>query len=181
MPAIDKWPPPNDRAGHITARHESSHAVIARLLGVEVSFASIESRPQVRTRCRSDELAIDARLVLVDLAGLATERQTGPAETDIKNAMRRCRKIAMDQSGTDTMTTALEIEAAILFVQLAVRAAELVDNNRQAIDAVATVLLERGTLTGSEIDAILCNRVYVDSTPGRRNRWTPWLRQLDPI
>ena len=52
---------------------------------------------------------------------------------------------------------------------LAVRAAELVDNNRQAIDAVATVLLERGTLAGSEIDAILCNRVYVNSTPGRRN------------
>ena len=135
----------------------------------------------MKTRCRSDELAIDARLVLVDLAGLATEQQTGPAETDIKNAMRRCRKIVMERHDTDEMTAALETEAGVLFAQLAVRAAELVDNNRQAIDAVATVLLERGTLTGSEIDAILCNRVYVNSTPGRRNRWTPWLRQLDPI
>ena len=139
----------------ITARHESSHAVIARLLDVGVSLASIANRPQVRTRCRSDELAIDARLALIDLAGLATEQQTGPAETDIGNAMRRCRKIAMDRAGADRMTADLEVQSAILFAQLGVRVAALVDEHAELIDRVAGALLERGELTGDQVDAIM--------------------------
>ena len=88
----------------------------------------------------------------------------------------------MERHDTDERTAALETEAAVLFAPLAVRAAELVDNNRQAIDAVATVLLERGTLTGSEIDAILCNRVYVEFNSGAPQLMDALVRvELDPI
>ena len=140
----------------VVARHEAAHICIAHALGIQVRHATIDPRrPRVSTRCRTDELAKDERFALIDLAGVCTEQQIRPARTDVKNAMRRCRKIAMDQAGTDTMTPALEIEAAILFAQLGVRAAELVDSNREMIDRVAGALLEHGELDGDAIDHIM--------------------------
>ena len=62
--------------------------------------------------------------------------------------MRRCRKIAMDRAGADRMTADLEVQSAILFAQLGVRFAALVDEHAELIDRVAGALLERGELTG---------------------------------
>lgn len=72
--------------------------------------------------------------------------------------MRRCRKIVMARHDTDTMTAALETEATVLLAQLAVTAAELVDSNRDLIDAIAAALLEHGEPDGGAVDRIVEQR-----------------------
>jgi hypothetical protein len=139
------------------ARHEAAHAVIARLVGVEVRVATIgPDGPRISTRYHPDEIAIDARSALVDLAGVCMERESPPARADIRNASRRCGKIVRARHDADTMTAAaLETEAAILFGRFGIRAAALVDDNRALIDAVAAALIRRGELTGDQVDAII--------------------------
>ena len=95
------------------------------------------------------------RLALVDLAGLATESEIEPAMGDFQKALGRCRRMAMD-SAADTMTPVeLEIETAVRFWQLGVKASALVDEHAELIDAVASALLEHGELDGEAIDKVI--------------------------
>lgn len=59
--------------------------------------------------------------------------------------------------GADEMTPALETESATLFAQFGVKAAALVDDHADLINAIARALLDHGDgeLTGAEIDAIM--------------------------
>jgi hypothetical protein len=118
---------------------------------------SAEDGSSVGTRYpATEEAAVLERLALIDLAGVATEQEITPCEGDIKNAMAGIRKIVLARDGADPMTAVeVEVEVATLFAQLGYRAAALVDDNRDLIDSVARALLDRGELTGDQVDAIM--------------------------
>jgi hypothetical protein len=98
----------------------------------------------------------------IELTHTRKQRHDGQSSSEqfrrTGEAKRRCRKIVMARHDTDTMTAALETEAAVLLAQLAVTAAELVDSNRDLIDAIAAALLEHAEPDGGAVDRIVEQR-----------------------
>jgi len=140
----------------IIARHESSHAITARMLGIEVVKVSLDP-PLCRTRWHGSDESAAEKLALVDMADICSEKEMADASADIKSVTNRCRQMAMD-ANADMTAAEVEIETAILFWQLGVRAAGLVDDHADTIDAVAAELVKHGELDGDAIDRIMEQR-----------------------
>lgn len=145
------------------ALHESAHACIARLVGIEVMAVSIAGDdPLCRTRWRrrGAPFALEA-MIVVDFASSAGGDIEEATITDLANAKERCFQIVRMLHGTDTMSPAMILEASKIFVRLRASAADLVERNRDLIDAVAAVLLQRGSLDQITLDTVMMETAAV--------------------
>ena len=108
----------------MVALHEAGHAVVARLVGIQVVRAAAGDDAGVRTRYKpattaAEDMSINERLVLIDLAGAAAEwmRLRQVWATDERNAMGRALGIVILRRGLarDAEVTAdMRAEAAEL-------------------------------------------------------------------
>ena len=163
-------PAQRDLPGAVSA-HEAAHAVIARVLDLEVVRAAAGKDAGVLTRSRLSRMATAAevmatleRLALVDLSGPVAERRhlgdacsadelRDAASADEANALSRARGIVLERKVKSV--DALRIEAAELVEKLRARAASLVEENWPAIERVASALSGGEPLTGVAIDALI--------------------------
>jgi hypothetical protein len=153
----------------VIAHHEAGHAVIARVLGLEVDSVTIIPDPVADTAgiCFRDDamwLALYADLatrlsaieknVVVSLAGPAAESQyLGKRETvatggDLKMAKAHV-QLALELSGRD------HSEYHELFGQLSLETKILVSQYWSAIERVAHGLLDFSTLNGTDVDDLI--------------------------
>jgi hypothetical protein len=127
----------------VVAIHESAHAVIARVLGQPV----LRVAPRLTTYQASPRSARDFyRAALVTLAGPAAE----------------------DRSGAPTCSTAmhhLDAAGGGMMAPVKREAERLVRENWDAIERVAEALIERGELSGDEVDALLARVKRARSLP----------------
>jgi hypothetical protein len=139
-----------------TALHEAGHAVVARLLDLEVTRVSAGTDAGVRTRYRMTEINLQ-KVVLVDLAGQLAELRCLRErwETDERNALSRALRIVLLRRGLrdDQLTDELRAEAAELVERLRAEAETLVGDNWAAIGRVAFALADH-PLTQAEVDAL---------------------------
>ena len=90
----------------IIATHESAHATIARRLDIDVIRVSAgEDDAYVRTRSRyggsvGQKLAALERLIVVDLAGAAAERQREASCADEMNALNKAARVILLREGS---------------------------------------------------------------------------------
>jgi ATP-dependent Zn protease len=154
------------------ALHEAGHvsAGWAARPAVQILHASI-APPGVRTRWRtdvSDELAATLeKLILIDLAGGAAEREAGywpdchAISADEHNATARALTIVarrhLERGGTfgGGITGAMVAEAENLVESLRPRAEELVAANWPAVERVAQALDQHKTLDAAAIEEII--------------------------
>jgi hypothetical protein len=139
------------------ALHEAGHAVVARLLDLEVTKVSAGADAGVRTRWQVTEGSLQ-RVILVDLAGQLAELH-GLRErwqTDERNALSRALRIVLLRRGLrdEQLTDEMRAEAAELVEQLRAEAETLVTVNWPAIGRVAFALADH-PLTQAEVDALL--------------------------
>jgi hypothetical protein len=156
-----------------TAAHESGHAVVSRLLGIEIIRARArEGDAGVRTRFRFGPTAAESaatleKLALVDLAGQAAEcRSLRGAEwaTDEANAVSRALRIVLLRHGSEELTDALRVEAAELLASLRATVGALVEISWPAIERVAGALEAGEELAQAEIDSLIRD-LPADATP----------------
>ena len=148
----------NDRDREATAFHDAGHAVVADVLGFDVKKVSIVSDgPWAGETCYdSRDGALNARCVediaLIKLCGLAAQRFRDPyadgagSTRDIDHATTLC--LALDDGGERNA-------CHDRFRRLIVRADTTVAALWPAVERVAEALLDRGSLTGAEIAAIV--------------------------
>ena len=144
----------------ITAYHEAGHAVVAHRLHVRVKSVTI--RPDVGSSGMTKldlRYLNDAKRILITLAGPYAQRRFAP----------RSRWRSSSTSGVtlnsgldfDTVTGLIYDErgngnAAKFYRRYAeAKAKQLVDDWWRHIEAVAKVLLERETLTGTELSQVI--------------------------
>jgi len=149
----------------LIALHESGHAVVARLVGVQVVSAVAGDDPGVRTRYKpattaAEDVATNEKLALVDLAGAAAEwmRLREGWKTDERSAMGRALGIVILRRGLARdaeVTSEMREEAVELVERLRVQAVEMVEKNLPLIVRVAGALAAGATLSGPEVDALI--------------------------
>jgi hypothetical protein len=150
----------------LTALHEAGHAVAARILGVGVVSAVAGDDPRVKTRLRpattaSDDMAQNQLLILVDLAGAASEfalRLREVWQADEEHALRRALGVCILRRGLgrDAKVTAeIREEAAELVEELRAKAQQLVESNQAGILRVAEALGNGATLDGDQVDQLM--------------------------
>jgi hypothetical protein len=133
---------------NIIATHEAGHAVIARMLGVEIVHSTAAGDvPCTRTRYRGDTPQTLAKLGIVDLAGPMAEWHYLRSAwcTDLENAMGRARRIAALNGE----------EATELLHQMRIEALALVQENWPAIERVADALAHAKSLTQADVDVLI--------------------------
>ena len=144
----------------ITAYHEAGHAVVARMLYVRVKSVTI--RPDVGS---SGMTKLDLRYlnndkqVLITLAGPYAQRRFAPRSRWRSSST----SVVTLNSGWDfdTVTGLIYDEhgngdAAKFYRRYAeAKAKQLVDRGWRRIEAVAKALLERETLTGTEMSQVI--------------------------
>jgi hypothetical protein len=142
-----------------TALHEAGHAVIARLLDLEVTKASAGTDAGVRTRWQMTEGNLE-RATLVDLAGAFSELHALRERwrSDERNALSRALRIVLLRRGLrdEQLTDEMRAEAAELVEQLRTEAEKLVADNWPAIGRVAFALADH-PLTQREVDALIAS------------------------
>ena len=133
-----------------------AHAVVARVLGVQVVSVSIGN---VRTRYRANDNAAHVAEAVIALAGACAERQSNllPAgqtdlwdtawNSDFTNALSHLR--AIGGSIDDTLD----------------RADRIVRIHWEAIQQVAEMLEEHDSVSGEQVDAVL-SKTFRGSYPG---------------
>jgi hypothetical protein len=139
------------------ALHEAGHAVVARLLDLEVTRISAGVDAGVRTRWQMTEGSLQ-KAIVVDLAGQLAELH-GLRErwqTDDRNALSRALRVLLLRRGLrdEQLTDELGGEAAELVAQLRAEAETLVGDDWAAIGRVAFALADH-PLTQREVDALL--------------------------
>jgi ATP-dependent Zn protease len=151
----------------LVALHEAGHAVVAAgMVGaVQVVSASAGAEAGVRTRYRpsasaEEAMAMNLRLAVVDLAGMAAEWILLRAawKTDEENALRRCLGIVVLRRGLNPgadITAEMRKEAAELVEELREQAAVLVEERFAAIQRVAEALAGGATLDGPGVEALI--------------------------
>jgi ATP-dependent Zn protease len=150
----------------LTALHEAGHAVIARLCGLGVVSAAAGADPGVRTRYRSatteaEDMEINERLALVDLAGMAAEwmRLRDAWKSDEESARRRCLGIVVLRRGlarNAEVTAEMRKEASALVEELRERVSEMLEQAAPAMIRRVAGALEGGrTLTQADIDELM--------------------------
>ena len=154
------------------ALHESGHvlAAYAARPDVQIVQASI-APPGVRTRRRRDVSAEQAeileKLIVVDLAGGAAEREAGfwpdcdAISTDERNVTARALTIVArrrDLERGGEITGEMVAEAENLVESLRPRAEELVAANWPAVERVAQALDQHKTLDVAAIEELLEER-----------------------
>jgi hypothetical protein len=149
----------------MVALHEAGHAVVARLGGIQVVSAAAGDDAGVRTRYRpattaTEDMSINERLVLIDLAGAAAEwlRLREVWATDEQSALRRSLAIVILRRGLSRdveVTSEMREEAAELVERLRVQVADLVEKNRPLIVRVYGALAGGRTLTQADIDELM--------------------------
>jgi hypothetical protein len=146
--------------------HEAAHGLIAALLPDTQVLHAIAAGdyPHVRTRVRmgrtrEEKIAGLQRFAIIDLAGVSTEDDPAgaAAETDRKNAYRRCLEVVATEDGVNVeeLDEIQLADAAALYQHLAAQAAKLVKENWPMICRVAHRLDDAGELSGAAIDAVL--------------------------
>ena len=121
----------------VIALHEAAHAVIGRVLRLPSGAATIDGEPCAYLRDDHNLASL-----LTAMAGSAAERElVGVASADGTHG---------DRTKVMGLLATLNLDSDTCW--LVVRA--LVQLHRERIAAVAHALLERGTLSGAEIDAI---------------------------
>jgi hypothetical protein len=137
--------------------HEAGHAVVARLVDLEVTKAMAGKDAGVRTRWRMTEIDLQ-KAILVDLAGqlAALHGLRERWQTDERNALSRALRVVLMHHGLrdEQLTDELRGEAAELVEQLRAEATTLVADNWAAIGRVAFALADH-PLTQAEVDALL--------------------------
>jgi hypothetical protein len=141
------------------ALHEAGHAVVARLLDLEVTKVAAGMDAGVRTRYQLTEGNLE-KAIIVDLAGQLAELH-GLQErwqTDERNALSRALRIVLLRRGLrdDQLTDELRADAETLVAQLRAEAETLVGDNWAAIGRVAFALADH-PLTQREVDALLAS------------------------
>ena len=146
------------------AYHEAGHAVVSRMLGLRVKSVTIRPGSVLIDRFSR---APTEKQILILLAGLYAQRRFAP------HSAWRSRNQSHPNSGYDFDTVALLIHdehgsgrVADLYSRYAfAKAEQLVEGWWQHIEAVAKALLERGTLTETE----MCQAMF-DATKTRQSR-----------
>ena len=163
-----------------TAIHEAAHAVVAHVLGLRVTRASITAdNCAVLTVARKSYTPLAKastleKFILVDLAGQAAETQLGDAKLsgttddiatgsriDEANAEQRALQLILlsHRLPEDTESTdALQTEAKVLVDDLRSWAAALVAQNWPTIERVAAALLEHDYLDEDKLEVIAGRR-----------------------
>jgi hypothetical protein len=141
------------------ALHEAGHAVVARLLDLEVTRVAAGTDAGVRTRFQVTEGNLQ-KLILVDLAGQLAELHDLRErwQEDERNALSRALRIVLLRRGLrdEELTDELRAEAAAMVAQLRAEAAKMVGDNWAAISRVAFALADH-PLTQREVDALLAS------------------------
>jgi hypothetical protein len=139
------------------ALHEAGHAVVARLLDLEVTRVAAGTDAGVRTRYQMTEGSLQ-KAIVVDLAGALSELHALREQwrSDERNALSRALRIVLLRRGLrdEQLTDEMRAEAAELVEQLRAEAETLVGDNWAAIGRVAFALADH-PLTQREVDALL--------------------------
>jgi hypothetical protein len=127
----------------VAAFHEAAHAVVALALGGRVRIVEIGSRPHAICLHRTA-----ADKAITALAGDLAEQRSCPwspwnANVDFE--------VACDAA--EHLAPAASLEALKGFLD---KAKALLEAHWPEVEAIANALLERGKLTGEEIDALFC-------------------------
>jgi hypothetical protein len=131
------------------ARHEACHAVVARVLGIQVKEAVTGERPHVTTRYQECDLE---KVVTVDLAGLAMDSTPEAVAKDMRNAQQRAREAVLVRHGHDLAEDQLEAEATELLARKRAEAADIVFKHDAEVGRVAAALASGATLGQAGID-----------------------------
>jgi hypothetical protein len=132
------------------AAHEAGHAVISRVLQLPSGKATIVGAPCAYLQ---DDHGLAS--LLTAMAGSAAERElTGVAGIDGTFGDRPKVERLLDALGVDSDTCWLIVR-------------QLVELHRDRIAAVAQALLERGSLSGAEIDQIVWSSAAGGKDDGR--------------
>jgi phosphate uptake regulator len=141
------------------ATHEAAHATVARLLGLPVVSATAAlPKPLVRTLHRplvSLDLEKEAKVALV---GLALDSTPEGIEADLRNARQYAGQLVLIRHGLAggvKLTEELKAEVAELMERLRISSAALVEENKDAVDRVARVLMTGATMNQTDIDAAI--------------------------
>jgi hypothetical protein len=165
------------------AHHEAGHAVIARVLDIPVSYATldaIDGAGAVVTRSRATYLAPDdveapEKYAIVALAGPQAQHHYRPMSraaqnracdggwrVDRANATSLLAMLVLRQHGKSAVPGSyVELdgpeteEFGRLFSRTTQKTADLVQENWPAIQRVAAALLSRPSLTEEDIDAVI--------------------------
>ena len=134
---------------HRTAHHEAGHAVIGRVLGLEGGLVTIvkDDIGDGRAAFRASG-TVEARIVM-SLAGREAESVFGFDNAD--NEMTE--GAGYDRSHIGFLCA--EAGQVIDIERLRRKTRRLVQKHRASIDRVAHALLERKTLQGDELDALM--------------------------
>ena len=146
----------------IAAYHEAGHAVVARMLGVRVKSVTIQPTLNYSGRVLFDGLGrrTTEKKILITLAGPHAQRRFAP------NSAWRSGNKAHLNSGYDFDNVALLIHdehgngkvADLYWRYVMAKAEQLVEGWWPHIEAVASALLKRETLTGAEMWQAMCER-----------------------
>jgi hypothetical protein len=161
---------------HIRAIHEAGHAVIARVLGIDVDYVSVTSTAAINagnvpTRSASwvaKHLDASARILAaendlkVTLAGIAANERDDvkftandeALEQDIRNAQRLANNMAKLKAGGQVGDAADKLGDEVL-ADTKARTAVLVDTHWPAIERVAKHLDRHGRIHQVELDRLI--------------------------
>jgi hypothetical protein len=165
------------------AHHEAGHAVIARVLDIPVSYATLDAldgagvvvtTPRT-THLAPDDLETPERYAIVALAGPQAQHHYRPMSREAQN--RACDGgWRVDRANATSLLAMLVLrqhgkpaepgsyveldgpeteEFDRLFSRTTQRTADLVEENWPAIQRVAAAMLSRPALTESDIDALI--------------------------
>jgi hypothetical protein len=167
----------------IRAFHEAGHAVISRVLGIEVDYVSVistaaDNAGNVPTRSASwlaKHLDASARILAtekdlkVTFAGMAANERAGikftandeALEQDIRNAQRLASNITKLKPGGQVCDTADKLSGEIVadtkavFERIQYDTADLVDEHWPAIERVAKYLERHGRIHRVDLDRLI--------------------------
>jgi ATP-dependent Zn protease len=137
-------------AREAVAYHEAGHVVIARGLGYTISFVTIipDENTKGKTVPPDDEERRSDHQIIICFAGPAAQVEFAPhsplCKHDVYDDQAKAAHVALCNKIDDTTRDDLRHQARVL-----------VRRHRARIEIVAKVLLERDTLQGQEVDALL--------------------------
>jgi hypothetical protein len=132
----------------LRATHEAGHCVIARALGVKVECATLR---EVTTLHRRGDAESFRERAVVALAGpAAEERYGGYSDAQMAGLWRN-----EWRGDFDNVLRYLDAAGGDLFAPHKCAAERLVRKHWAAIERVAAALIERGELSGAEIDRLI--------------------------
>lgn len=151
----DKWNDAGKRTDDSLARHEAAHAVVARALGMVVTKVSIE--PQIGTLGRVDiTLDLDApsyaeavwSRIAAQLAGGIIDSESGVygggSNNDNSLALRDIMSVIASGTRPRGYEGPMTIEGIVADRSKVAR--EIIDQNRDRVDSLASELLSSGTV-----------------------------------